>query len=51
MAGPSRRQKTTTQNLTVVESNADENIVLVKGSVPGPRGATVLVRNAVKGGN
>ena len=51
MAGRSGAQKTTTQNLTVVEANAEENIVLVKGSVPGPRGATVLVRNAVKGGN
>ncbi len=51
MPGRSGGQKTTTQNLTVVEANAEENIVLVKGSVPGPRGATVLVRNAVKGGN
>jgi len=51
MPGRSGNQKTTTQNLLVVEANAEDNLVLVKGSVPGPRGATVLVRNAVKGGN
>jgi len=50
MPGRSGNQKTTTQNLQVVEANAEENVVLVKGSVPGPRGATVLVRDAVKGG-
>lgn len=50
MPGRSGNQKTTTQNLQVVEANAEENLVLVKGSVPGPRGATVLVRDAVKGG-
>lgn len=50
MAGRSGNQKTTTQNLQVVEANAEENLVLVKGAVPGPRGATVLVRDAVKGG-
>jgi len=51
MAGRSGGQKVTTQNLQIVESNAEENIVLIKGNVPGPKGATVLVRNAVKGTN
>jgi len=50
MAGRSGGQKTTTQNLLIVETNADENIVLIKGNVPGPKGGTVLVRDAVKGG-
>lgn len=48
MAGRSGGRKTTTQNLTVVESNVEENIVLVKGNVPGAKGATVLLRNATK---
>ncbi|MGI9608115.1 MAG: 50S ribosomal protein L3 [Acidimicrobiales bacterium] len=48
MAGRSGGQKTTTQNLTIVETNAEENLVLVKGNVPGAKGATVLLRNASK---
>ena len=48
MAGRSGGQKTTTQNLTIVEANAEENLVLVKGNVPGPKGSTVLLRNATK---
>ena len=48
MAGRSGGQKVTTQNLTVVEANAEENLVLVKGNVPGPKGGTILLRNATK---
>ena len=54
MAGRSGGQKVTTQNLTIVEANAEENLVLIKGNVPGPKGSTVLLRNASKkagGGN
>ena len=42
MAGRSGGQKTTTLNLTVVEADADRDLLLVKGSVPGPRGSVVL---------
>lgn len=48
MAGRSGGEKVTTQNLTVVEANAEENLVLVKGNVPGPKGGTILLRNATK---
>ena len=48
MAGRSGGIKVTTQNLTVVEANAEENLVLVKGNVPGPKGGTILLRNAAK---
>lgn len=48
MAGRSGGQKTTTLNLTVVEADAERDLLLVKGSVPGPNGALVLVRDAVK---
>lgn len=41
---------TTTLNLTVVKSDAERDVVLVKGAVPGPKGGLVLIRNAVKGG-
>ena len=39
----------TTQNLTVVSADAERNLLLIKGAVPGPKGGLVLVRNAVKG--
>ena len=48
MAGRSGGEKVTTQNLTIVEANAEENLILVKGNVPGPKGGTVLLRNAAK---
>ncbi|MGC6456147.1 MAG: 50S ribosomal protein L3 [Coraliomargaritaceae bacterium] len=38
----------TVQNLTVVKVLTDENIILVKGSIPGSRGSLVTVRSAVK---
>src|SRR5919108_1525851 len=50
MAGQSGRRKTTTLNLKVVEADAERDLLLVKGSVPGPNGGLVLVRDAVKGG-
>ncbi len=42
--------KVTTLNLEVVRADADAEVLLVKGAVPGPRGGAVVVRNAVKGG-
>jgi len=41
--------RTTTLNLEVVRADPDAEVLLVKGSVPGPRGGTVVVRDAVKG--
>jgi large subunit ribosomal protein L3 len=49
MAGRSGGQKTTTLNLTVVSADVERDLLLVKGSVPGPNGGLVLVRDAVKG--
>ncbi len=49
MAGRMGGEKVTTLNLTVVEADADRDLLLVKGAVPGPKGGLVLVRNAVKG--
>jgi large subunit ribosomal protein L3 len=50
MAGRSGGQRTTTLNLTVVQADAERDLLLVKGSVPGPNGGLVLVRDAVKAG-
>lgn len=40
----------TIQNLRVVKVDLDKNVILVKGSVPGPKGAILKVKNAVKKG-
>jgi len=36
----------TTKNLTVVRVDADDNIILIRGAVPGPNGAYVLIKKA-----
>lgn len=41
-------EKVTVQNLDVVRVDAERNLLLVKGAVPGPRGGYVTVKNAVK---
>jgi large subunit ribosomal protein L3 len=48
MAGRMGGVRFTTQNLTVVDVDPENNIILVKGAVPGPKGAVVLVRSASK---
>jgi len=50
MAGQLGHQQVTTLNLEVVRADAERDILLVKGAVPGPRGGVVIVRAAVKGG-
>ena len=50
MAGRMGAERVTTLNLEVVEADAEREIVLVKGAVPGPRGGLVVIRQAVKGG-
>ncbi|MEY3389657.1 MAG: ribosomal protein, partial [Actinomycetota bacterium] len=49
MAGHLGHEQVTTLNLEVVEADAERGILLVRGSVPGPNGGVVIVRNAVKG--
>jgi len=48
MPGHMGHEQVTTQNLEVVQSDAERNLLLIKGSVPGPAGGVVIVRNAVK---
>jgi large subunit ribosomal protein L3 len=48
MAGRAGGQKTTTLNLQVVQADTERDLLLVKGSVPGPKGGIVLVRDAAK---
>ena len=49
MAGHMGHEQVTTLNLEVVEADAERGLLLVRGSVPGPTGGVVIVRNAVKG--
>lgn len=48
MAGRMGVETVTTQNLTVHAVDADKGLILVKGAVPGPKGALVIVRSAAK---
>ena len=50
MPGQMGNRNVTTQNIKVVQVREDDNVILVKGSVPGPNGGVVLVRKAVKKG-
>ena len=49
MAGHYGVEKVTIQNLSVVRVDAERNLLLVRGAVPGPNGGTLIVREAVKG--
>lgn len=42
--------RVTVQNLDVVRVDAERNLLLVKGAVPGPKGGLLLVRGTVKSG-
>ena len=48
MAGHMGDKKRTLQNLSIVKVDADRNLLLVKGSVPGATGSDVIIRPAVK---
>ena len=49
MAGHMGNRQVTTQSLEVVRVDAEKNLLLVKGAVPGATGADVIVSPAVKG--
>lgn len=38
----------TVQNLQIVKVDVDQNLLLVKGSVPGPKGGVITIKNSVK---
>jgi len=48
MPGRMGGDQTTILNLEVVQVDAERNVLLLKGAVPGPKGAVVLIREAVK---
>lgn len=48
MAGRSGNTTTTSQNLEVVRTDPEKNLIAVKGSVPGAKGGLVIIRDARK---
>jgi len=52
MKGPGRLggDRTTILSLEVVESDAERNLLLIKGALPGNNGSLVMIRNAAKKG-
>ncbi len=48
MAGHMGGEKVTVQNLEVVKVDAEKNLILVKGAVPGPKKALITVKETVK---
>lgn len=46
MAGHMGVERQTTRNLRVVRVDAEENLILVRGAVPGPNGGYVLIRKS-----
>jgi len=49
MSGQYGNEKVTIQNLEVVRVDAERNLLLIKGAVPGANGSLLFVRDAVKG--
>src|SRR3954467_15712374 len=46
MAGHMGDERVTTKKVRVVRADADKNLLLLKGSLPGPRGSLILVKKA-----
>jgi large subunit ribosomal protein L3 len=46
MAGHMGTQRVTVRNLEIIDVNPEDNVLVVKGAVPGPNGGYVLVRRA-----
>lgn len=48
LAGHMGHERVTIQNLEVVKVDAERNLILIKGAVPGPKKSLVVVRTAIK---
>ena len=48
MAGHLGTEKVTVQNLAVVKVDAENNLIAIKGAIPGPNGGTVVIKDSVK---
>ena len=48
MAGHMGHLRVTTLNLKVIKVDAERNLMLIRGAVPGPRGGLIMVRSAIR---
>jgi large subunit ribosomal protein L3 len=48
MAGQMGNERVTVLNLEVIRADAERNLLLLRGAIPGPEGGLVMVRSAVK---
>lgn len=48
MAGHYGAERVTVQNLTIVKIDAENNLIAIKGAIPGPKGGIVTIADAVK---
>ncbi len=48
MAGHLGAERVTVQNLTVVKVDAENNLIAIKGAIPGPNGGIVVIKDSVK---
>ena len=48
MAGHLGSERVTVQNLSVVKVDAENNLIAIKGSIPGPKGGIVVIADSVK---
>ena len=51
LPGHMGHEQVTIQNLEVISVDLENNVILIKGSVPGPKNSLVLVRTSVKTGD
>jgi large subunit ribosomal protein L3 len=48
MPGRMGNERTTVMNLDIVQVDGERNLLMVRGAVPGPKGAVLVIREAVK---
>ena len=48
MPGHMGSVKVTIQNLEIVRADAEKNLLLIKGAVPGPKGSVLVIKDSVK---
>jgi len=49
MPGHMGAEQVTVQNLDVVKVDAENNIIVIKGAIPGPKGGLVYLKDSIKG--
>ena len=48
LAGHLGHERVTVQNLAIVKVDAENNLIAIKGAIPGPKGGIVLIKDSVK---